>query len=177
MVTVAPVPALCSNPSGESTDLPVQAVRRPSSVLCNVLPAGYPSSSPRRLFGLQRATRAATSTFSHLDPAWVHGLLRYPQKRRSLPPDPLSSETPSTFSVLYEPCPLSHRPGPSSRSRSWRTPAWRRLPAQPFSALWPSRIACRAPGLPGCPWWREQEDIFRHGISCEITLKQLECTY
>lgn len=161
MVTVAPVPAPYSTPSGESTDLPVQAVLCQSSVLCNVSPAGYPSCTPRRLFRQQRAARAATSTFSHLEPPWVRRLLRSPQKRRSPPPDLLSSETLSTFAFLYEPCPLSHRPGPSSRSRSWRTPASTPRPARRFSALWPSGTTCRAPGPPGCPWWREQEDIFR----------------
>lgn len=130
-------------------------------IFCNVLPAGYPSSAPRRLFRQQRAARAATSTFSHLEPAWVRRLLCFLQKRRSPPPDLLSSETPSTFSFLYELCPLSHRPGPSSRSRSWRPPASTRRPVQRFPALWPSGTACPAPGLPGCPWWREQEGIFR----------------
>lgn len=154
------VPAPCSTPGGENTDLPVQAVLRPSSVLCNILPAGYPSSIPRRLFGQHRAATAAAPTFSHLDPAWVRRRLRFPQKRRSRP-DLLSSETLSTFSFLCEACPLSHRLGPSSRSRSWRTPASTPRPARRFSALQPSGTACRAPGLPGCPWWRKQEAIFR----------------
>lgn len=95
----------------------------------------------------------AALTFSHLDPAWGRRLLCSPL------PGLLSSETPSTSSFLYEPCPLSRRPGPASRSRSWRSPAATRRPARPVSALWPSETACRAPGLPSCPWWPEQEDF------------------